>query len=396
MLRKQISTASFFAPAMDSAKKASTMRIDLIPEISDGPLSIRPRTVSIRLPNSTGPVSSGAQPGATSRISATPAAATTGISAPPGGGYGELFQNIYDAAIVTDLHGRVRDANRRAASAFGYTNAQFSHMTIDRLVAGADGDLVRTLYENLRRECFTLLQASCVRADGSVFPAEVSVSQLRLSTPHLCFFVRDETVRRQTDEMLRTEHNALQNASDAIVVVDPQARIEYANPATARIWGHLSAGSLVGRPLGILLQNPADAAEIIASLSGENYDSAGVAVARRADGETFRVEIRASCNRDSAGNAVGAVISFSDMTEKDRVTAAEHDAESARSALAKLETLHRAMRNAIAEVSGFFAAFDPKNPSLEAVESARDTLVGLQSITDDADELFAATLHSGV
>ncbi|MBQ7666607.1 MAG: PAS domain S-box protein [Kiritimatiellae bacterium] len=379
---------------MDSAKKASTMRIDLIPEISDGPLSIHPRSVSIRMPGSTGLVPPGAAPGSTGKIAATPAAAAAGVSAPPGGGYGELFQNIYDAAIVTDLHGRVRDANRRAASAFGYTNVQFSHMTIDQLVAGADGDLVRTLYENLRRECFTLLQASCVRADGSVFPAEVSVSQLRLSTPHLCFFVRDETVRRQTDEMLRTEHNAIQNASDAIVVVDPQARIEYANPATARIWGRLSAGDLVGRPLGILLQNPDDANEIIASLAGENFDAAGVAVAKRANGEVFRVEIRASCNRDSAGNAVGAVISFSDMTEKDRVTVAEHDAEIVRGAMTRLETLHQAMRNGMDEIAAFFSSFAESAASPEAVLGAKGTIAGIQSICADADELFASVLHA--
>ncbi len=380
---------------MDSAKKASTMRIDLIPDISDGPLSIRSRSMAVRLPGTTGPVPPNAAPGATGRISAAPAPAATAASAPPGGGYGELFQNIYDAAIVTDLHGRVRDANRRAASAFGYTNVQFSHLTIDALVAGADGDLVRTLYENLRRECFTLLQATCVRADGSVFPAEVSVSQLRLSTPHLCFFVRDETIRRQTDEMLRTEHNALQNASDAIVVVDPQARIEYANPATARIWGHLSAGDLVGRPLGMLLQNPDDAKEVIASLSGENYDATGVAVARRASGETFRVEIHASCNRDSDGNAVGAVISFSDMTEKDRVQAAEHDAESARDALSRLETLYNALRNSYAELSAFFDSLSPDAPPEgAAVEAARGTLQGIQSIGGDIDELFNASLHS--
>lgn len=373
--------------------KARTMRIDLIPEISDGPLSIRPRTVSVRLPGATGPVPAAASPGATGRISATPAATAAAAAGAPGGGYGELFQNIYDAAIVTDLHGRVRDANRRAASAFGYTNVQFSHLTIDKLVAGADGDLVRTLYENLRRECFTLLQASCVRADGSVFPAEVSVSQLRLSTPHLCFFVRDETVRRQTDEMLRTEHNALQNASDAIVVVDPQSRIEYANPATARIWGYVSAGDLVGRPLGILLQNPDDAEEIAASLSGENFDAAGVAVARRADGETFRVGIRASCNRDTDGNAVGAVVSFSDMTERDRVQAAEHDAESVRDALTRLEVLHKALHNGIAELAAYFEGNGAGGDA--AFEAARGALSGIRSINLDADEIFDSFLHHG-
>ena len=359
--------------------KGTTMRIDLIPEISEVPVSERPRTAVFQAP-----AEAPAPP---------PAAAGAGLQAPVRGGYDELFQNVYDAAIVTDLHGRIRDVNARATTTFGYTPAQFSHLVLGQVMAGADGDLVRTLHENLQRQCFTLLQAACTRADGSTFPAEVSVSPLRLSTPHLCFFVRDETVRRQTDEMLRTEHNALQNASDAIVVIDLQTRIEYANPATGRIWG-FSSVDLVGQPLGALLLNAADGAAVIESLSGENYEATGVAIARRADGEAFRIEIHASCNRDSDGNVIGAVLSLSDLTERDRVRVAEHDAESARDALQRLRGLHESV---VVNVSELEAALRPLadsgDPAVRAaVASAGGNLDALRSVMADAEDLFAAAL----
>ena len=362
-------------------KKSATMRIDLIPEISDTPLSERPQAVP------------GFAPSVARALPAQPGAAAPGPSRSLDS-YGELFQNIYDAAIVTDLHGRVRDVNRRATAAFGYTPAQFSHLTLDRLVSGADSDLVRTLYENLRRETFTLMQASCTRADGTRFPAEVSVSQLRLSTPHLCFLIRDETVRRQTDEMLRTEHNALSNASDAIVVIDLQTKIEYANPATARIWGYPTAGDLVGNPFGMLLLNPDDGRAVIDSLAGETYDATGVAIARRASGDAFRIEIRASCNRDSDGNVIGAVLSLSDLTERDRVRVAEHDAESARDALQRLRGLHESV---VVNVSELEAALRPLadsgDPAVRAaVASAGGNLDALRSVMADAADLFAAAL----
>lgn len=362
--------------------KGTTMRIDLIPEISEVPVSERPRTAVFQAP-----AEAPAPP---------PAAAGAGLQTPVRGGYDELFQNVYDAAIVTDLHGRIRDVNARATTTFGYTPAQFSHLVLGQVMAGADGDLVRTLHENLQRQCFTLLQAACTRADGSTFPAEVSVSPLRLSTPHLCFFVRDETVRRQTDEMLRTEHNALQNASDAIVVIDPQTKIEYANPATARIWSYRSPADLLGQPLGTLLLNPDDAFAVVEALAGETSETTGVAIARRADGEAFRAEIRASANRDSDGNVVGAVLSFSDLTERDRVQVAEHETETVRDGLRRLHSLKDSFSYNAAELAAALAELAASPAADEAararIQGAADNVAAIQSLLADAAEIVEGAL----
>lgn len=363
-----------------SLSKSSTMRIDLIPEISDVPLTERPKASFVMssgggVSNKTGTVSPMQGPG----------------------GYGELFQNIYDAGIVTDLHGRIRDVNSRATDYFGHTPDEFTHLNIEDIIAGADDELIRTLYENLQNECFTLMQAFCLRSDGSTFPAEVSVSQLRLSTPHLCFFVRDETVRRQADEMLRTEHNALQNASDGIVVIDMQARIEYANPATARIWGYPSSADLVGLALGKLLLNEEDGQEIVSSLTGEHYMTSGIAVARRYDSDPFRVNIRAACNRDSDGNVVGAVLSFSDLTERDRVQTAERDATRFRDTLKRLDDFRNVLKCGIGEVSAlindFAAAKMVADDNVKKrVVSAVDACVGLNAVLADVEDLITESM----
>ncbi len=358
--------------------KSSTMRIDLIPDISDVPISEKPKASFVSVGGKTG----------VRRVS--PSAQQPGAGH---GGYGELFQNIYDAGIVTDLHGRIRDVNGRAMDSFGYSPEEFSHLNIEDIIAGADDELIRTLYENLQNECFTLMQAYCVRADGAAFPAEVAISQLRLSTPHLCFFVRDETVRRQADEMLRTEHNALQNASDAIVVIDMQARIEYANPATARIWGFPSASELVGKSLGRLLLNEADGQEIVSSLSGEHFMTSGVAVAIRHDGEPFRVNIRAACNRNTDGNVVGAVLSFSDLTARDRVQSAERDAVRLKDTLQRLDEFRHVLKCGIGEVVSLIHDFQKENVSLgEALDarvvSVADACEGLTAVLADVEELI--------
>ncbi len=361
--------------------KSSTMRIDLIPDISDVPLSEKPKASFVSVGGGTAP----------RRIS--PSAQVQGH-----GGYGELFQNIYDAGIVTDLHGRIRDVNSRAIDSFGHSPDEFSHLNIEDIIAGADDELIRTLYENLQNECFTLMQAYCIRADGSAFPAEVAVSQMRLSTPHLCFFVRDETLRRQADEMLRTEHNALQNASDAIVVIDMNARIEYANPATARIWGYPTSSDLVGKPLGKLLMNESDGLEIVSSLTGEHFMTSGIAVALRHDGDPFRVNIRAACNRDSDGNVVGAVLSFSDLTERDRVLSAERDAIRFRDTLQRLDEFKNVLKCGLGEITTLITDFmNAKIVADEGVKkrliSASDACAGLNAVLIDIEELITSAVN---
>ena len=355
--------------------KSRTMRIDLIPEISAVPLSESPKTAFI----------------APSKVGKSREQVVAAQNRDP---YSDLFQNLYDAAIVTDLRGRIRDVNPRAIDAFWYSPDDFSFKNIKDIIAGCDDELIRTLYENLRNECFTLMQASCIRGDGTAFPAEVSVCPLHLSTPHLCFFIRDETVRRQADEMLLTEHNALQNASSAIVVIDMSANIEYANPATARLWDHSSESGLVGRHLGELFLNRDDAERITSSLSGEHYESSGVVVAVRQGGEPFRVGFSAACNRDSDGNVVGAVLSFTDLTDEDRVKTAERDAMRFRETLNRLDDFRKVLRMGIGEVSSLIhdlsaAKISADEKVKKRIASAVDACDGLHAVLGDIEDLIA-------
>ena len=143
----------------ENVNKSSTMRIDLIPDISDIPLSEKPKASFVM------PVGGEAR-----KFSPTPQ------NDQKPGGYGELFQNLYDAGIVTDLYGRVRDVNRRALDFFGYSPEQFSHLTIDEIIAGADMNS-SALDENLQNE-WLHIDAGLLLQVGTekLFPPRVSVS----------------------------------------------------------------------------------------------------------------------------------------------------------------------------------------------------------------------------
>ena len=357
---------------MKNLSKSSTMRIDLIPDIPEVPLSERPKAQVV---------------GSQKKIILTAGAIDGGKTR----SYTELFQNIYDAGIITDLHGRIRDVNRRALDYFGHTQEDLCNSDISDIVAGLDDEIVRTLYENVQCERFTLMTAVCHRADGTFFPAEIAVSQIRLSTPHLTFFIRDITTRIQQDEMLRTEHTALQNSSDAIVVINMNSVIEYANPTVARIWGLPSTAELINHDLGILFLNADDGTAIIQSLSGENFATDGVVVAKRADGTPFRAQIRAACNRNTDGEVVGAIVSFTDLTDRDRMIFSEKNLNYMKGSIGRFEEMHKCFVANLEELSSYIDHIR-MNAVDEHVKKditpVTDTCQGLRNLMVEFDELL--------
>jgi len=114
--------------------------------------------------------------------------------------YQELLQSLYDAALVTRLSGEIIDVNARAVEFLRHHRADLFVMTIFEIISGADENLIENLYKNLEDERFSLIQAYCLRSDGSYFPAEIAVSRLRLDEVCLCFFIRDISWRHEAEQ----------------------------------------------------------------------------------------------------------------------------------------------------------------------------------------------------
>ena len=250
--------------------------------------------------------------------------------------YQRLLQGVYDAALITDLDGRIVDVNARAVEFLLYDREDLMSRMIFDIISGADSSLIQTLWQNLEDERFTLIQAYCVREDDSMFPAEIAVNKLLLEKMHLCFFLRDITWRRQAEEMLRIEHSAIQNSGNGIAVANLDALLEYANPAVAQMWLYDSPEDLMGAKVRDLLGDPAVADLMIRQLmdSGESWTRE--ARARRKDGTEFHVQVAAACNRNTDGELDGIVLSFVDISDRKRAVEAERELERRRVMLESL------------------------------------------------------------
>jgi PAS domain S-box-containing protein len=243
--------------------------------------------------------------------------------------YQELLQSLYDAALVTRLSGEIIDVNARAVEFLRYERADLFVMTIYNIISGTDESLMKTLDENLDRERFSLLQAYCLRSDGTFFPAEIAVSRLRLDEVCLCFFIRDISWRQEAEERLELEHQALHMAGNGMVIADAHGKLVYGNPAFARLLGYETPDALVECDILDFFRSRSEGEHLLQQVLSDEQTWMVETAMRRHDGAEVHVQISATCKRSATGDPAGFVFSFADITELKRIQAqmqVEHDA----------------------------------------------------------------------
>ena len=288
-------------PESDKDNLSATMRIDLLAEAAEE----HERKESVRI-----------RPATRRRKRITVARKTPPRTKIGGADFQELLQSVYDGALVTELGGHIIDANARVVKFLGRSRDELCRHNVIDVISGSDESLLETIKQSLESDRFILIQAFCARQDGSLFPAEISINMLNLSTQvYLCFFVRDITHRRNVEERLKTGYNAIQNAGNGIAVADLDANLKYVNPSLIDLWGFERPGELLGRDLRVFMCHEMQVDEIVKAVVDLRTWTGEVEGIRR-DGSTLFMEVAAAPNVNSENEIVGLVLSFLDITQR--------------------------------------------------------------------------------
>lgn len=168
---------------------ARTMRIEL--SESDGKMRKEGDTVKITLPQQ--------GPGSTSYDRSSFAKMRSNEQSD----YQRLLQSIYDAVLIADADGMVKECNHRAVEFFRCDQSMLVGSPVPSLIVGADDAVVRTIRKNLVEHRYTLIEGTCKRSDGTTFPSEIAVNRLDTGMEgRLCFFIRDVSVRKRAQDAL--------------------------------------------------------------------------------------------------------------------------------------------------------------------------------------------------
>ena len=116
-----------------------------------------------------------------------------------------LFQNAYDATVVTTIDGTILFENIRAREFLYAGDGKLTGKNITELISGADEETLRSVRETLESERFIRISAWCHGSNGDYFPADIAVHRFASDrSVHLCFFIRDITDRIRAEEAERS------------------------------------------------------------------------------------------------------------------------------------------------------------------------------------------------
>jgi len=262
-----------------------------------------------------------------------------------------ILDTVADGIVSADERGIIQSFNPAAEKIFGYTAAEVigSNLSVlmpDPYASEHDGYLHSYLTTGKMKILGIGREATGLRKDGSTFPVDLNVAELRRGRHRLFIGVlRDITERKRAEEAVvqakadlqkrvqertmelellsRQNEQILNSASEGIIGLDGKNIITFVNPAAAEMTGWRVI-EMIGKPADAMLNyvpvNGSGQAE-------QNSDSLMALMPQRdmvdfmlwrRDGTSFPIEFALSPIEED-GRQVGAVMVFRDVSERKQI-----------------------------------------------------------------------------
>jgi two-component system NtrC family sensor kinase len=159
-----------------------------------------------------------------------------------------IVEAAFDSIVTVDEAGRVLEFSKGAEAIFGYPRAEALGRPIAELIIPphlrerhAQG-MRRYLATGERRVLGQRIEIEGLRADGSLFPVELAIAEIRLEDRRLfTAYLRDITERRQAEQALQDSERqfraVVEDQTELICRFDPDFRLTFSNRAHARLFG---------------------------------------------------------------------------------------------------------------------------------------------------------------
>ena len=240
-----------------------------------------------------------------------------------------IMDSAADGIVIISSKGIIESFNPAAEKIFGWTAAEVIGKRINILMPQAHRDrhddfLRSYLRTGLKKVIGIGRETMAQRKDGSTFPIELAVSEVKLG--HRSIFtgiVRDITSLRQSASALQASEERfrllVETMNDGLAVQDAQGHIIYVNPRFCQILGyerHCLIGRLVSELMDIgsriVFQNE------LKDQQARDGDLVELGL-ERDDGEKITVRVSAKALHDADGEPMGSFLVITDMTQVKRL-----------------------------------------------------------------------------
>ena len=220
-----------------------------------------------------------------------------------------ILRTAVDAILTIDERGNILSANPAVEEMFGYKKTELEGQNVSMLMpepyrSGHD-QYVRNYTEGGDAQIIGIGRAvEGRRKDGSVFPIDLSVSEVELDDRRIfAGIARDVTAQHEAQRSLRdSEAKAdaiLRTAVDAILTIDERGNILSANPAVEEMFGYKKT-ELEGQNVSMLMPEPYRSGHdqyVRNYTEGGDAQIIGIGRAvegRRKDGSVFPIDLSVS------------------------------------------------------------------------------------------------------
>ncbi|MDY6881256.1 MAG: PAS domain S-box protein [Thermodesulfobacteriota bacterium] len=296
--------------------------------------------------------------------------------------YNELLENIDDPVYLVDREGRIQEANEATYAELDYSREGLFKTDFFHLLPKKDSDLLLGQLDNRAENndsAKRTLESLHFKSDGTTIPVEIKSRAITYGGKEVILNVaRDISERVEAEKALRESEaryrSVVENSHDAIVILDDQLRILYANSELRNKLG-FSNDELEGEEFEKILAEdslPFDREKFLRTENADNILSHTCSMICK-DGEKRLGKITATLIEDSAGE-VKTVVQILDITEQRR---SEEDKK-------KLEAQlrHAQKMEAVGTLAGGVA--HDFNNLLQAIQGYADLLI--LDKTEDSSE----------
>ena len=329
------------------------------------------------------------------------------------------FDTVVDGIITMEESGRLESYNAAAERIFGYAADEVIGQGLHMLMPPAEHGhpaiwAAEHLHHVLKSGIGHVHETQGRRKDGSLFPMEITLSEMQLETERRYVGVfRDITLRKQAErrlhETLALQRAILDSTVYSIIATDRQGTILVFNPGAEHMLGY-RADEMIGKQTPEIIHDAGEVRDRAAALSAElgqhitpGFDvfvakaNLGGADERewtyvRKDGSRLSVLLSVTALRDEQGMVTGFLGIANDITERKKVDTMKNEFVSTVSH--ELRTPLTSIRGSLGLVIGGTCGevSEKMRPLLEIAANNSDRLVRLINDILDIEKIESGSM----
>ncbi|MBK6827815.1 MAG: PAS domain S-box protein [Chitinophagaceae bacterium] len=237
-----------------------------------------------------------------------------------------LLNAAPDAMILVNKEGEIRFCNAEAVQLFGYTAAELKGMKVEQLIPSGLREKHARLRQgyheyNKSRNFHAGLELQLLKKGGEVIAVEIALSPVELNgKPYVISSVRDISVRKASEEEIKTLYQQVNQAYEAIAILNTDFTIRTWNGGAEALFGY-TASEAIGKNAKDYLLSQEEAGEPYKMIHGSNDQIywAGKLTINAKDQTEKIVHTSLTAITNKAGELTGYVAVCYDITESTRL-----------------------------------------------------------------------------